>query len=262
MKKVIQKKEISDTKEIDTYFKGMAPLEERKSNLFYLIGKLETESAKLYDEISDMHRDSNYNFERLKSRIDYLNELLDVVSNAYYYLYSIEYSSRNYAWGRFVLKEAFFGIFNMCVMSLNALVSLFPVYYLNSKAFKEFVAEIKEIKEKLRAFSDNSFEKIEKTIYNSNFILDGKHNKLNDKLKHDVNRECIIDANKYIDAYLNDLITLEEIDNIPYITKSMMINILNRDLNNDSTDLFELLDLLKSKKNSKIKILITTYTKK
>lgn len=245
------------------YSKGKDSLEKREKYINDLISKLDKESYELYSDIIDCSNTSYYQLPNLALRCNELTNLFKEVLSAYEYLNNVSENNVMSATRRFQLKRMLTLIATVYAFYANALLGIASFVLLNSKASKDFYNELVDIESLYTNFDEEKIIKIEATLKNCSRIFNKKleRMKTNTKeLKNDEDSINILAANTYIHYYINDEIGKEVFEYLPVSIKNEIVFLLKNDLNSDSNDLYELLDLVKNKDNNSLK-LIKEYKK-
>ena len=245
------------------YSKGKDSLEKKEKYVNDLICKLDRESYELYSDIIDCSNTSYYQLPNLSLRCNELSNIYKEVLNAYEYLNNINEDNVMSATKRFQLKRMLTLITTVYAFYANALLGIVSFVLLNNKASKDYYNELVDIESLYTNFDEEKITKIETTLKNSIRLFNKKLDRMKNntkELKDDENSINILVANTYIHNYINDEIGKEVFEYLPVSIKNEIIFLLKNDLNSDSNDLYELLDLVKNKDNNSLK-LIKEYKK-
>lgn len=236
--------------DIIDYSKGKDYLENREDFLFKLIDLLDKESLELFNEIVDLNNNSLYKIDNLIYRVEGLRRLLNETAESFAYINEIELSSYDFAARRFQLKRLLTAMVSVYAFLANALLGITAFVMLNHKASTDFCDEIEEIGEKVKRFNENDIYKIRETINNCGRILNGKIKKMEEDIKTGDLIDNYGEANQYINLYLYNKIDDDYIGKLSETTTIRMIELLKSDLNSDSNNIYELLELAQSKKEN------------
>ena len=229
------------------YSKSKEPLKKREEVLFQTIDYLDKESYDLYCEIMDLGNESLYKTEELAIRINNLMILYNQVKEAYEYLSQIELSSYNYAVKRHQTKEFLILLTTFYTFIASPIFGIAAFVVLNRMATKSFVEELAEIEQAVKQFDiEDKMHLIHTTIDNSFRILNGKVERSHETLENEDNKEetsLIIVANIMISLCLTGGISKNCLSYFSEPLQRKMADILKEDLNVETSDLNELIDL-------------------
>ena len=237
------------------------PLENKEKIIFDIISILDKESFDLFCEIMDLSKESFYKTDDLIDKYKSLKYLLENTVSAYNRIYKMEEESYNYARSRFQFKSLVTFLASAYIATINIFASILSWILLMKRSIKSYGNELDYIGSNLDNFDDEKIKKIEVTLDNCKRILEGKLNRQEEPNNDDLNYTyLVVMANKYISAFLNEQLYMEDVNYIPSSIKKYMTNILKKDLNVDVTDLKELLKLAKNKKNNEFSV-VKRYVK-
>lgn len=241
------------------YFKGKDRLENREKVLFRLVNELDRESYQLFNEIVDLSDISYYKIQNLYSRVKSLQVLYSETAESFDYIDEIENNSYDYAGKRFQLKRLLTAITTIYASMANALLGIVAFVVLNQKATDDFLRELNAINNRTDKFDEDQVKKIGSTIDNCTRMLESKITKMNEdgSLYSIINNNnlMVIQVNTFILSYIEGLISYDTINSLNDNFKCMIIEILQKDLNSESNDLFELLELAKKQNNDGLKLM-------
>ena len=241
--------------DIVEYSKSKEPLKKREEVLFQTIDYLDKESYELYCEIMDLGNESIYKTEELALRINDLMELYNKVKEAYEYLVQIEFSSYNYAVKRHQTKEFLILLTTFYTFMASPVFGIAAFVVLNRMATKSFVEELAEIEQAAKQFDiEDKMNLIHTTIDNSFRILNGKVERCHATLENEDNKEgasLIVVANIMISLCLTGGISKNSLSHFSVPLQRKMADILQKDLNVETSDLNELIDLSRKKEEKK-----------
>ena len=239
--------------DIEEYIKGNDSLEKKEKYLRDVIDTLDKESFELFNEIIDLSDESVYKIIPLYERTHHLTEMYNSVLEAINYINKIEASSFEFAFKRYQLKKLLISLTTMSTFLLNAILGIFSFVVLTKKANKDFADELVEIYNSMETIDDDKVKIILRTLDNCARLLNGKKNKIFEHLKEiqpNIKESlCVMICNDAIRGFINDEVSLEQINSLDPFYKDTIVNILKKDLNIDTCDLNEL--LLLAKENSK-----------
>lgn len=238
------------------YSKSKEPLKKREEVLFQTIDYLDKESYDLYCEIMDLGNESLYKTEELALRINNLMILYNQVKEAYEYLSQIELSSYNYAVKRHQTKEFLILLTTFYTFIASPIFGIAAFVVLNRMATKSFVEELAEIEQAVKQFDiEDKMHLIHTTIDNSFRILNGKVERSHASLENEDNKEetsLIIIANIMISLCLTGGISKNCLSYFSEPLQRKMADILKKDLNVETSDLNELIDLSLKEEEKKL----------
>lgn len=245
--------------EIEEYVKGNDTLEKKEKYISRVVDMLDKESFELFKEIIDLSDESIYKIIPLYERAHYLTDVYNDVMDAINYINKIEASNFEYAFKRYQLKKLLISMTTLSTFLLNALLGILSFVILSKRANKDFADECIEIYDAMEFISEEQLRVIFATLGNCSRLLNGKKNRIFDhlrKIQPDINESlCIMICNDAIKEYISGNASIEQIEYLDPYYKSTIVNILKQDLNSDSDDLIELLNLAKEK-SDKSKLLL------
>ena len=236
--------------EIMKYLTSHKTLEEKEKFLLSLIDTLEEESNKLYDEVVDLDCKSFYKYDNLYERYLVLSELYEKVSEGYNFLYEIEKNSIGGVKARLRLKWCLATIMSFYASLASPTLGLYSGLILLIKAFNDFNNERDYVMDRGKSFYTDRIPKINLILENSSRFLTKKNDKMNDIFKEfnidpdNVDLDLMV-SNYIISSYIEGEMDEETIESYDENIKKYVINLLKSDLNVDSDNIYELLEMTK-----------------
>lgn len=240
--------------EIKQYMMGTDPIEKREKKLFKIINELDKECFKLFSEVSSLDNNSYYKVDNLFIRVNNLTDMLQDVIESFDYLKKIELDSYNYASKRLLFKMLLTGITTYLAFSANALLGIMSFITLSNRANDNFISEVEYINSRVEPYDKINLTMVANTLGNASRILKGKMNQLYKKQERMELDDTLLIANNAIVGFVGGEYNRENILELDEESRKKIVQILDHDLGSESSDVFELLDIVKKHNDESIKL--------
>ena len=245
---------------IEDRLKNIKPLNKKEEYLTNIIDILDKETLELFKEIMDLSDSSIYKLNPLYERTIGLTKMYSETTESLNKLLKAEANNYSTISGKYQFRYLLITITTFYAFMTNALLGIVAFILLTKRNNKDFAKDVVEIYDSVDMLYDSRVSIIQSTLDNCTRILNGKKEKilqhyfdnnidLSDKLR-------IMISNDAVMGYLSGETSVDQIMHFSDENKSSIVEMLKKDLNVDTDNLEELLNLTKEKNDHGMKLVM------
>ncbi len=181
--------------------------------------------------------------------------MLEEVQNIYNSLLYLEKYGLTSIKKKTLRKKLLVALISSLTVFINLYIGLVNYLIFSSIVDASYLKKLESMSKRIQVLDKIDLSPFGITLGNAANLLKGKMNRLYAMEDNKEISQDIIIANNYIACFLSDELPDISIEDLPPNSKKTMIGLLQKDLNSKSSDICELLNELKRKNDSEIKLI-------